>query len=222
MFSKSSPRSSRIHFPPIVCLSIFFLILTSTTLLFGLRSGHLTITAQPQCSEPKNVYSNRVFKEVSDFRSYKSMDAAIEDNSWSNFLPSNGGVLKVEHADGKIGGYGVSMFHQLHCLSMLRDMLLRKPMSHAHETDETDDWSEDNLHWLHCFDYIAQGILCAADDTLEKPDSDFNVDGLPVTIDGMGYTHQCKNSSHLWQTVEKSQTVPLRDELIGSDTVFKS
>jgi hypothetical protein len=45
------------------------------------------------------------------------------------------------------------MFHQLHCLIMIRSMLLGQPMSGK---NEAPDWADDNMHWLHCLDYLAQ------------------------------------------------------------------
>ena len=44
-------------------------------------------------------------------------------------------------------------------------------------------------HVLHCFDYLRQGIMCAADSTLEWPRQE--VDGRRFAVDGWGVEHQC-------------------------------
>ncbi|KAJ5132553.1 hypothetical protein N7448_006711 [Penicillium atrosanguineum] len=165
------------------------------------------------------MFTPMVFLDISHSGSFQSAEDAVRDPSWQKLLPSGGGFLFVQESDGTVQGYGVSMFHQLHCLSMIRDMLLGQPMSHAHEAS---DWSQDSMHWLHCLDYLAQGVLCAADDTLEKPGFTKNVEGKLVKgIDGMNHTHQCRDWAQLREVVEHSETVPRKGELLGSMTVFK-
>lgn len=43
------------------------------------------------------------------------------------------------------------MFHQIHCLSMIRESLLNGPNDHA----------------AHCLNFLRQAMLCNADTTLE-------------------------------------------------------
>ncbi|CAI4212678.1 unnamed protein product [Parascedosporium putredinis] len=57
-------------------------------------------------------------------------------------------------------GYMVTLYHQLHCLSYLVEHL-QAGYSGARLTEEVAH------HAAHCFDYIRQGIMCAADTTLE-------------------------------------------------------
>lgn len=47
--------------------------------------------------------------------------------------------------------FGVSMFHQIHCLSMIRESLITDPNDHA----------------AHCLNFLRQAMLCNADTTLE-------------------------------------------------------
>lgn len=68
---------------------------------------------------------------------------------------------------------------------------------------------------------LYKAILCAADDTLEKPGFTKNFKGKLVEgIDGMNHTHQCRNSSQLWHTVYDSETKPRKSRLIGQTTVY--
>jgi Domain of unknown function (DUF3328). len=149
----------------------FLVILTSTTLLFGIQYGRLTSFTNPHppshpslnppseiwdvhhVPNPPPVFTPMLFREISHSNSFNSAEEAAQDPSWSQLLTHGGGFLHVQESDGEVHGYGVSMFHQLHCLMMIRDMLLGKPMSHAHEAS---DWSNDSMHWLHCLDYLAQ------------------------------------------------------------------
>ena len=89
-------------------------------------------------------------------------------------LPSNGGFLKLSEKGAKADLFGVSMFHQLHCLNHLRDAInayqkngsQSEQGAHAHGDQRVnyggslDDVEEnilhDEQHLVHCLDYIAQ------------------------------------------------------------------
>ncbi|KAM0124924.1 hypothetical protein ACHAO1_010843 [Botrytis cinerea] len=173
------------------------------------------------------------------------------DHLWDELLPQNGGFLRVfdedmesngnEYAEGKKGEvqkgkkhrYGITMFHSLHCLGIMRggvQELFREMEELKMEVEELkmekmedDEEAEskmrrgqqkkraggghghghdfghmehgDPLHWLHCFDYLRQTVLCTADGTLEPPKADSkgkeNVDGM--------MERQCKDPEELWK-----------------------
>ncbi|KAL1617122.1 hypothetical protein SLS56_011125 [Neofusicoccum ribis] len=74
--------------------------------------------------------------------------------------------------------YGISMFHQLHCLNFLR---------FAYWPERITEMPPDEVgyHRDHCLDYIRQAIQCNGDVTFE-----------PLTeagINGMGAIHRCRN-----------------------------
>ncbi|PCH33000.1 hypothetical protein WOLCODRAFT_61848 [Wolfiporia cocos MD-104 SS10] len=48
--------------------------------------------------------------------------------------------------------FGISMFHQLHCLEMIRESMINGPDGHA----------------AHCLNFLRQAILCNSDITLES------------------------------------------------------
>ncbi|CAN9228036.1 unnamed protein product [Alternaria sp. RS040] len=227
-----------------------FLVLISSALTFVAmvllaRSGHLHIVSSIQehiykeyplttganchCPKPKECIEPppsrklfpKKFAEVPNLRFQgTSADDARKIDWESQLLTPNGGFLMVEEWDYKVQGYGVSMFHQLHCLTMIRTMLLGGEMSTAHEA-KGNEWKADPLHFLHCLDYMAQAILCAADDTLEKPTKTMNWKGNEVEgIDGMGHTHQCRNATMLHERVLGSELSPVKAASIGRDTVF--
>lgn len=244
----------RVGFVQLGFTAIFIFTLTLSTLLFGIRYGrtmahhHGHIISVQECPttrsspmwdvhhvpNPPPVYTDRTFEPISDLKSFTSLDVAVKDKSWEQI--TQGGFLHVRDGSDEIQGYGVSMFHQIHCLNMIRNMLLDQPMSHAHEAS---DWTEDKMHWLHCLDYLAQvstlesmtaitrltialqGVLCAADDTLEKSTFTRDFQGRLVSgIDGMHHVHQCRNSTRLMEVVIGSEMQPVHASTIGSTTVF--
>ncbi|KAI1419162.1 hypothetical protein F5Y12DRAFT_287732 [Xylaria sp. FL1777] len=71
--------------------------------------------------------------------------------------------------------YMMSVFHQLHCLSYVVDHYQRG-YAGANLTEEVAH------HSAHCFDYLRQAIMCAADTNLEG-----DTDAGP----GWGSDHQC-------------------------------
>ena len=52
------------------------------------------------------------------------------------------------------------MFHQLHCLGMIRELVLRGTLggdaSIAQMNPDDSDDKDEEPHWLHCFNYIAE------------------------------------------------------------------
>ncbi|KAF2167369.1 hypothetical protein M409DRAFT_53974 [Zasmidium cellare ATCC 36951] len=94
-------------------------------------------------------------------------------------------------------GYSISMFHQLHCLTALRQQtfdLLNQTIHHPVKIDV--------MHNHHCFDYLRQAILCAGDMTLEPAKV---VDGVRVqAVDGYGVTHQCRSFGAILEFAERN------------------
>ena len=151
---------------------------TFAFLVVLVRGGHLTIlttvvervhyefpstTAHCHCPEPETCSSPsesqalhpKLFQEISALKASESTLQAARAIDWESILLTpNGGFLMVEEFDHQIKGYGVSMFHQLHCLAMVRGMLLGKATSSEHEVDK--NWMKDPLHYLHCLDYMTQ------------------------------------------------------------------
>ncbi|KAJ5976687.1 hypothetical protein N7501_000029 [Penicillium viridicatum] len=107
----------------------------------------------------------------------------VKHPEWYGLLPG------IENDDG-YEVFPVSVFHQLHCLRILREgyvALLGGKQRHDHIASHQD----------HCFDYLRQAIICSADLTLEKARVD--EDGHRRATDGWGTEHRCKK----WSEVEK-------------------
>ncbi|APA08442.1 predicted protein [Sclerotinia sclerotiorum 1980 UF-70] len=206
-------------------------------------SSHQSEPSVPYSLNPQSPFSKPiVFSEHSNYENLSH----VYDELWDELLPENGGFLKVISSDvdgekrigeekGAAGEevkknkhkYGITMFHSLHCLGIMRggvqelfremeelkmkvgelemgDMGRRekggteegrtgKRAGEGHHFGHLEHG--DPLHWLHCFDYLRQTILCTADGTLEPPKADSrgkeNVDGM--------MERQCRDPEELWR-----------------------
>lgn len=103
------------------------------------------------------------------------------------------------------------MFHQMHCLQMIRGAILAGGADY------------DYVHTKHCFNLIRQvftliafafappltsltagkAILCASDTTLDP--LDVTLDGKLAGADGLGQTHVCRNWEKVYEFVYKNQ-----------------
>ncbi|TKW52252.1 hypothetical protein CTA1_11000 [Colletotrichum tanaceti] len=97
-----------------------------------------------------------------------------------------------------------SVYHQLHCLySTMRsyyDVLdyINNPHRGARELPTDPVWNKEHLN--HCWDYLRQNIMCAADVTLEWHRWNEKVET------GWGYEHQCKDWDALTEWVLERRT----------------
>ncbi|OQV01657.1 hypothetical protein CLAIMM_06971 [Cladophialophora immunda] len=167
------------------------------------------------------------------------------DNAWATETATRGGgFLAVRYNATMTQGYGLSMFHALHCLQMIRlalqeqraegcagesgggDKVGRADPHHLHDSGGRGSGggagNVDYEHVAHCFSYVAESLLCAADGTIEPPTEEFNERGHLVSsnVDGAGVVHQCKDASLLWKVTQDSERRPVeRWEYRAGDTV---
>ena len=90
--------------------------------------------------------------------------------------------------------YSVSLYHQLHCLAVLRrDYFNLLEGVWRNETGPREEASKqiDNSHNRHCMDYLRQSLECSADLTLEWTRTE--KDGRRFQVDGMHTPHVCKS-----------------------------
>lgn len=112
----------------------------------------------------------------------------VANAEWNAIRPPGKGFvfLGQEHF-----AFGVSMWHQLHCLSHIRAVLVNG-----------DDGSD---HTEHCFHYLRQGILCAADTTLEHGTSMKLANGDKVAT-GYGTVHTCRDWQQVYDWMESKHS----------------
>ncbi|KAM7186187.1 protein of unknown function (DUF3328) domain containing protein [Rhypophila sp. PSN 637] len=128
--------------------------------------------------------------------SYMSLDHKY-DHLWED-LGSKGLIIKLPDADAGDNGNGkpptpasISMFHQLHCLSSLRNALQQS----REGVDPGLDW-RDNDHWPHCLDYLRKTLLCRADNVVERR-LVFDNGTVSRFIDGSQDVRQCGDNRRL-------------------------
>ncbi|KAF7971434.1 hypothetical protein HWV62_28575 [Athelia sp. TMB] len=104
----------------------------------------------------------------------------------TDYFPVANGFVRL---GPKGRAFGISMFHQMHCLQMMRAAVL--------------DNSKANSHTRHCFNLLRQAVLCAADTTLDPLDAvDENSN---VGADGVGVVHQCRDWEKVYDYVIENQ-----------------
>ncbi|KAI9702298.1 MAG: hypothetical protein M1820_006230 [Bogoriella megaspora] len=170
-----------------------FSIISSSKIPNSLSLPAVPSSSIPESTEPEKRSS--LFVQNDDFW---NMDAP-GDEAWNSILPSNGGFLRDRFENGTQHFFGVTMFHQLHCLQILRSHLVSleqgKSVSHDHNPHAIDDSTDPHRHWVHCLDYLRQGVTCLADDTIEPAVGD----GTEPRVNGWHVVHQCRNSEKIYQ-----------------------
>lgn len=93
-------------------------------------------------------------------RKYMSMSHDY-DYLWADLLPENGGFVQESYEEDVEAG--IAMFHQLHCLQMIRMAVqqLQNPENssqehHHHSEKRAGTVASNSIHWRHCFDYLQQ------------------------------------------------------------------
>ncbi|EPE32558.1 hypothetical protein GLAREA_07692 [Glarea lozoyensis ATCC 20868] len=181
----------------------------------------ILISNQPLRSEVKSLRTSlslcpAVDTVTTDFQEDKRFQTfnSTADKLWQDTVTPNGGFVIDESRTGSQVN-GIAMFHQLHCLAMVRSGFQalfarneRRSNGHTHMPHDFDE-----AHILHCLDYfrqvgflsrvyqsqnanVAQSFLCYADGAIEptKP----SIDGGCPTTNGM-VPHVCKDPLVLYQ-----------------------
>ncbi|KAH7412779.1 hypothetical protein BKA64DRAFT_770533 [Cadophora sp. MPI-SDFR-AT-0126] len=150
------------------------------------------------------------------FGNYSDYSAAptIENNvMWMDLLGPGMGFVSIKnpsqyglpngvsnpHMPPTVQNYGVSMYHQLHCLMMIRTLYWQALRGDRNlKMVENDGLEEEMGHVNHCFDYIRQGIMCAGDMSIEAAADEGNGEGPHIS--GIGMRHDCKSweASRTW------------------------
>jgi hypothetical protein len=85
----------------------------------------------------------------------------------------------------------ISFYHQIHCLRYLQ---LEYVGLLANDSSTRDDTEK---HADHCFDWIRQGIMCAADLAIERIDIEDDPKGDAMKMKDFGHAHTCRK----WEEV---------------------
>lgn len=104
------------------------------------------------------------------------MEGSRATAEWNEIRPPGKGFIFLGE---EYYAFGVSMWHQMHCLNHIRAVLVNG-----------DDGSD---HTAHCFHYLRQGILCAADTTLEPGGTIMELPSGDKVATGVGDVHVCRD-----------------------------
>ncbi|KAI0203470.1 hypothetical protein F4808DRAFT_416689 [Astrocystis sublimbata] len=105
------------------------------------------------------------------------------------FVEFNDTIASDPPAPGRLAA--ISVFHQLHCLEMIRIGYF------ATVAGDPDAVDQGPRHLSHCWDFLRQSIMCHGDTTLEW------VHGDNPGSSGWGYEHQCNDFEALFSWAEE-------------------
>ncbi|KAJ5488137.1 hypothetical protein N7453_011591 [Penicillium expansum] len=156
------------------------LVLNLGALLFSLRiltretRGYTYLAGDRPREIPLKVRT--IQAAFHDDPSHYGMEGIVATAEWNAIRPPGKGYVSPgeEHF-----AFGVSMWHQMHCLNHIRAVLVNG-----------DDGSD---HTAHCFHYLRQGILCAADTTLESGGTSMKLANGDQVATGGGTVHTCRD-----------------------------
>lgn len=83
----------------------------------------------------------------------------------------------------------LQVFHQLHCLDLIRHKIYDIPMRKENSTA----W-----HIEHCFDYLRQALMCNADTALEHA-----IEKGGQFVEGWDVWHECRDWNDLRSVAER-------------------
>lgn len=115
-----------------------------------------------------------------------------DDDEWGTLFPSDG-FVRLGPNDRT---FHVSLFHQLHCLDVIRVGYL---------TNRTHTFG----HIQHCLRYLRQILICHADTTLEDDIPQFVDGSWTHAANGVGSVHRCKDWTVLRRWVADHPSLPL-------------
>ncbi|KAL8870429.1 MAG: hypothetical protein Q9174_003526 [Haloplaca sp. 1 TL-2023] len=127
--------------------------------------------------------------------------APSADAEWERaLLTSKGGFLWVQYNGTTERPYGVSMFHGLHCLKMLREVIQKSP-GMVKEEDKGKDGKDEHAH------------MQGQNSTIEPSKITVDKDGhaTQFQVDGEGYQHQCRDHSGIRRIVEQSEKQAVKE-----------
>ncbi|TCD63421.1 hypothetical protein EIP91_005421 [Steccherinum ochraceum] len=127
-----------------------------------------------------------------------ALDSPEADAEYQSLYP--GTQLGFVHLGPHKRFFGLSMFHQFHCLDSLRKAILGR----GHHASTNHSSEDPSVHAAHCLDYLRQTILCAADVTLEP---EVPVEGSRDVGEGVGVRHVCRDWSKVYEFATTHQAV---------------
>ncbi|EXF76147.1 hypothetical protein CFIO01_03540 [Colletotrichum fioriniae PJ7] len=163
----------------LVVLQILVLFIATGSLVVGLNNRSQK-DSQPvyflKTSTGKS-YPETIVQTYWDYDDdFLNHNVTIATEFWKSLFPEGDGIVALNDDEVKSLGlvqsarafqdpsksvYLVAAFHQLHCLSQLRSLIIK-----AHQDPAFSFSDATYYHTMHCVDVVRQEILCHADGTL--------------------------------------------------------
>jgi len=224
-----------------VCLSLLLVLLLNVLFIATLVFRQPFQSCHPRpLVRAQEMFPNFPLRLVTFERDDSFGKSSPEDpnSAWETILPEGKGAIEVPdpkqwHLEGGYpvsNGtsstselYGLSMFHQLHCLATLKSefaKFVKNSPGETHIAGRDEDGRDEGIigpeHLEHCFDYLRQAIMCAGDLTLEKA---IVKDGVPIaSVDGWGVVHQCQDWKAMFDFAESHRGYNSRG-ILNSDEI---
>lgn len=123
------------------------------------------------------------------------LNGTLARQEWWSLIPPLSLEDGLVHLGPEYRPFAVAMLHTFHCINRIRARLVNIP--HTPQT---------RAHVEHCFNYMRQSVLCAADTTLEPLSETYmeaygvqNIDGLETNV-----KHVCRDWSAVYREVERN------------------
>ncbi|OKL62898.1 hypothetical protein UA08_01852 [Talaromyces atroroseus] len=100
--------------------------------------------------------------------SFAQRSNAISDGLWDSLFPEKKGF--IQHPEFAPDVAGIAVFHELHCLDILRSAFFASVDGKLEEmgAQSQEMNHRTSLHHIrHCFEYLRQSLICLADSNLE-------------------------------------------------------
>ena len=140
-----------------LCITIGTIIFTLTGLALFSSYTFYEVLQNHLCTTPYFQITN--FQPTQDYQTLSEHD----DGRWAQLIPANGGFQIQPMHENNSYRLGIGMFHELHCLRMLRNRLQSltqrvELLSNVTDPDYPSYVREpiDSVHVLHCLDYLRQ------------------------------------------------------------------
>ena len=167
----SFPQSSTVRvFLPILIFLAIIIAVFHEQLLVAVTYPSTHCPAAQISTNPNPLLASKV-KTFRELPVLTDMSPA-GDAAWADAaLTPGGGFLRVRYNETTVHGWGISMFHAMHCLQTIRTIVRESPMMReesggathdkgmAHDHDDGNDDGHNMMdpeHVAHCIGYIAQ------------------------------------------------------------------
>ncbi|EED16369.1 conserved hypothetical protein [Talaromyces stipitatus ATCC 10500] len=138
-------------------------------IVYHIRLLSLLLSISSAAAPPGTIH------QVWEHQPIFSQDLTPESEAaWSSVIPIGRGFVYHPQVTPVVAN--IAVFHQLHCLHTLRvgyytklyQLNVLNGINTSKSFDEHMAITPEDVHMRHCFDYLRQALMCAADTNLEK------------------------------------------------------